>query len=391
MTVPKPYTPTIEKYPVRIYDDSFNLVAEIDDYISLVWTRRWRSAGEFELKVNRYSTGADQIEAGNWVSIYRAGIARIARIESMVLPLDENGKSSEVWTIRGTDAKGMFQQRISMVSVSAGTGYDTQTTVSAEAAMRHYIDGNLISATDAHRNISALELETVHSPELGGTVSYSARLETVAQILESLCLASPDQIGYDVVFLRDTKKLEYRTLKGTDRSSTLIFSTLIGNIGTISYSYDLTSTKNLAYVGDDGEDAARTFTEVYTGTEPAGIDRRELFIDGNDATTAAELTQAGTEALNENGIAESAEFTVLKDNTVHYSTAAAAGDFDLGDIITVVYGGIMTTSARIVELTEEYGTAGAYDDIKIVTGTLPNDIIRFLKLQDKKNSVRRRV
>jgi hypothetical protein len=390
--IPKPHTPVIENYPVGVYDENFNWIAEIDDYISLSWTRRWRTAGEFELQVSRYDkSGNDRdLDADYWISLYRGGIARIAQIKTMELPLDANGKASEIWTIRGPDAKGILASRIAMVGVTSGTGFDTQTAVSAEAAMRHYIDGNIISATDVNRRIAALEFETIHAPQLGGTVSYSARLEDLPAILEAICLASPDQVGYDVVFIRSTKKLQYRTLLGTDRSATVKFSTLIGNAAAMAYTHDRTPVKTVAYVGDAGVDAARTFSEVYDGTEPAGLDRIETFVDGSDTTTAAELTQRGHETLNECGAAETAEFSVLKDKSVQYSTRAAAGDYDNGDIVTVVYGGIMTMAARIVEITEEYGVNGSFDDVRITTGTSKDDLKRFFRQQEKKNSVRRR-
>lgn len=383
--------PEVERYPLRVYDSTFTLIGEIDDYVSLEWIRRWRTPGEFTLKVTRYDvTGADRDLSGNyWISIYRGGTTRIGRIENMEITCDQGtAGGAECWTIRGSDAKGIFKDRIAYVSVSAGTGYDTQTTQPAETAIRHYVDGNCISATDTSRNISALQLET--DGARGGNISYSARLEYLHEVIENILLASPTQIGYDVLFDRATKKLSLHFIAGTDRSASVKFSTLFGNASNVIYTYDTASLRNVAYVGDAGEDASRNFSKVPSGTEATGLDRREIFVDGSDATTSTELTQKGTEALRDAAVDESLTFDIVADNSFAYMTRDASGNFDLGDIITAVYSGVATVAARIIEITEQYGDS-AGTGVTLTLGTARPDMKAIVRLQERKYGKRRRV
>ena len=45
--------------------------------------------------------------------------------------------------------------------VSSGTGYDTQTAVDAESAMRHYVDVNCINASDLRAILQILCLQPI--------------------------------------------------------------------------------------------------------------------------------------------------------------------------------------------------------------------------------------
>ena len=386
--IPKPSLPAFEKYPLRVFNENFVLLAEIDNYESLSWTRRWRSAGEFTLRVSRYAEGADQLDEGHWISIYRGGITRMGCISSMEITTDPESSSSEIWEVKGLDAKGLLQQRIAYHLVGAGTGYDTQTTVTAEAACRHYIDTNIISAVNADRRIAELQLAT--NGGRGGTVSYSARLENLHEAIENILLASPDALGYDILFDPDTTMFTVTFALGNDLHATVQFNTGLGNVGIFHYVYDIANLKNLAYVGDSGLLAARVFTEVPVADPPSGWNRKEAFVDGSDTTTAAELIQKGTAALAELDISELAEFTVVPDNSFTYMTRDAAGDFDIGDIITAVYDVVALVESRIIEVVENYGGSTLLESITLKIGSKKPDLIRFLRIAGKQNSIPRR-
>jgi hypothetical protein len=257
------------------------------------------------------------------------------------------------------------------------------------------LDATGASATA--RNISSLQLET--DGGLGGVISYSARLELISDVLESVLKASPNQLGYEVLFDRANKKLKPHFWIGTDRSTgteKVVFSTGLRNISKdLEYSYDASALENVAYVGDSGEDAARTFTKVAAGTEATDLSRRESFVDGNDCTTAAELTAAGTTALVDASVDESMTFSIMLDNSFRYMSRDATGDFDLGDIIIVVYSGLVTTTGRIMEIIEGYNDGDANQSITLtVGGTYGDENAKFANLlntRDRQNKIRSRV
>ena len=53
--------------PIRVMDTAFNMLAEIDDYESLVWTRRWHKPGEFELHINVHKQATETLRKGRLV------------------------------------------------------------------------------------------------------------------------------------------------------------------------------------------------------------------------------------------------------------------------------------------------------------------------------------
>lgn len=53
--------------PIRIMDMGFNLFGEIDDYLSLVWIRRWHKPGEFSLYLDLDSLYADTLKEDNLI------------------------------------------------------------------------------------------------------------------------------------------------------------------------------------------------------------------------------------------------------------------------------------------------------------------------------------
>jgi hypothetical protein len=396
-TFPTLDIPAVEKYPVRIYDANLNWVAEYDDYISLTWIRRWRRPGEFSLKISRYNADGTErdIEPGYFVSMYRGGAARIARIDDMDISLDDRGKGSEIWSITGMDAKGLLSSRLTIAGISTGTGYDVQSGVAAETAIRYFITRNAISAvnaagaSDTNRNISQFELETVDGAK-GGTISYQTRLQVLTDVIEEILLASSG-IGYEVTFLKATKKFQINIRAGTDRSAAVQYNTLFGNLRSVDYRVNNNGVKTVAYVMGTGTGAARTVLEAYLTGYTTGLTRYETFVDGSatDNSTAQLLSQ-GNAVLIAIGSNQTMTFTIIEDNSFRYMTRDAAGDYDLGDLIKVVYAGIATLSGRIIEVNEAYSGNSAMATITLTIGTEISDLTRVVKAVNKKATTQAR-
>lgn len=146
-------------YPIRVYNSSLFLLCEIDVYDSLKWTRRWREPGAFEVTMNRYMPGAENLVKGNFVSMYRGGKDRLGQI-LLRRNVMEGGKDTEKVTVSGLDLKGILMKRGALYGTDTSTGYDSQTKILAGTAMRHYLDVNCISSSITKRNYSQLQLDT---------------------------------------------------------------------------------------------------------------------------------------------------------------------------------------------------------------------------------------
>lgn len=375
-------------YPVRVYDDSLSLVAEIDAYETLIWKRSWRGMGEVNFQVNRYVNGADALEIGSFISIYRGGVARLARIDNAGITLNKGGKKSEIWTFTGNDLKGLLAKRLSLYGINTGDGTDTVSATPAETALRHYVDVNCINATDTDRNYPFLELEA--DAARGNNISYVGRFQPLNQIFEECLLQSP-ALGYDIVFDRDASKLKLHFIAGTDRSASVQLNPNFGNVGMVDYADYRNGARNIVYVGGTGEGASRTVQKVQAATV-TGFDRAETFEDATVATTTDQLTAAGNSVLADLTVSPSIIVDFIDNGSYSYLPRTGAGDFDLGDVVTVVYPEVATVSSRIIETREVYQKSDSGNEqVTFTLGKQAPDFIKMVARIDKKTSTQGRL
>lgn len=367
----------MSNFPLLLFDNDLNFVGQIDDYNYLRWVRRYRRSGEFEFKINRYKNFVNLLLPSYFIAQQFNGTYRIGRIGSKNLSLSETGKISEDMVVRGLDATGVFKERICFHLTGTGTGYDDQTGVNGETAMRHYVDRNCITPTDPNRVVPFLVLDTNFNR--GANVNVRGRFQTVEEILESICLAT--QLGYEHVFDLPNKEFIFKVLEGADHSAStgtnpVIFSPEFDNVKILGYSFNEIDTRTFAYVGGQGEANLRTIQTTFIGSN-TGYNRREIFVDARDLTTTAELTQRGNERLAEVGVQEILEVEVLQQGPFQYLV-----DYNLGDIVTAVYPEIASSEQRIIEIIEEY-TVEIGQRITLTLGNEYPDLKSFLRLSKK--------
>ncbi len=332
--------------PLRVYDragGTLTLLAVIDAYEAIEWTRRWRGAGAWQAAISRHATGAEALREGRFISLPRRGQHLIGRIEVIEGQLTEEGEISENWIVSGREAGAILQDRICLHATDSGTGYDEQAGVTAETAMRHYVAVNAITPADPARAIPGLSLAEVDQGR-GGAVSARARFQSLPEILESLCLQSG--LGWQIDYDFTEREFVFDCREGRDRTAEILLSPRLGNCLIAGYRACLSDAPTTAIVAGQGEAAERTVVEVAPAT---GWARRELFVDARDLDAPEKLVIRGEERLAERGETTTLEVEYVPTATYRYMT-----DFDLGDIISAEYPGVCTMQARIVAVTEQY-------------------------------------
>lgn len=364
--------------PLRVYERSGStlmLMAVIDAYEAVEWTRRWRSPGEWQAVINRYATGAEFLKEGRFVSLPRRGQHLVGRIESIEGQQTDEGEISENWTVRGREAGIILQDRICLHGVSSGTGYDEQKNVVGETAMRHYVDVNAVNPTDPDRAIPGLVLAPVDQGR-GSSVTVSARFQPLPDLLEQIALQSG--LGWAVTYDFSGQQFVFSVLEGVDRSAEILLSPRLGNCLIAGYRACLSDAPTLAIVAGQGEAQDREIVQVGTAT---GWDRREVYVDARDLDATDALIARGEEKLAEVGETTTLEVEYIPTPTYRYMT-----DFDLGDIVSAEYPGVCTMQARIVAVTEQYPSG------RIVLGLGKEwpDLISLLRTVSKQNVEMRR-
>lgn len=378
---------------LKVFDRNLVMQTEIgpEIYDYFAYQREFRSHGSFTLYINANQPKAQYLlsEDAFLVEYYDGVKGRAGIIESVECTINNAGAAGQTLVISGREG-GTFAERVALANTLSATGYDT-ISGPAETVMRHYVNNNCINPLDAGgnaatvRRIPGLRLESTDGRK-GQTVSYSARLETVLDILESVSAAG--EVGWEVVFDREELGFIFSVIEGEDKTS-VILKPEYHTVEALQYQDNRMNSKTYVYVGGSGEGASRTIIGEHLGTsEPSGFDRREMFVDMSSATTSDELVTAGASELLTRAQSVSIS-AVAASNATRYEYQV---DYDLGDFVTVDFSGIATAQVRIVSILDETvkGDRGNVRKITLNMGTEPSDIRRVIRRNSKAKPEERR-
>ncbi|MBE6506423.1 MAG: hypothetical protein E7Z72_00655 [Methanocorpusculum parvum] len=377
---------------IQVYGKNLELQTEISSevYEYFRYERNFRVNGAFTLHINKNHPKAPYLLAPDALAVvyYDGKKARAGIIETVECSISENGAAGETLIISGREG-GTLTERLAIAATGINTGYDV-CSGDAESCMRYFVDRNCINALDSagkpapNRKIPHLILEP-QDENRGEQVAYSARFETVADILETLGYAGG--IGWEIIFDRASSAFVFSILPGEDHTQGTSYPVILKpewhTVESLSYMDDRVNSKTMVYIGGDGEAAERTVAQSYLGTaEPSGFERREFFVDASDSTTAEEI---GTVALSELQ-AHAPSLTISAVAASSSQRYVYQTDYDLGDWVTVDYTGIATIDIRIIGIVDEVvaGQRGSIRKITLHMGTEPADIRRIVKQHSRK-------
>ncbi|MEH6941538.1 siphovirus ReqiPepy6 Gp37-like family protein [Bacillus sp. JJ722] len=370
--------------PIRILNANMDIQGEIDDYESMLPNFSWHGIGDIELRINRYAEHADKLIKGNLIRVGK-DLKKVFIIKHREIELDENGKISENWLIKGYSLKAIVAERLTIPP--SHTAYDNKSG-NAETVMKHYINQHIINPVDPGRKIPQLVLAA--NLNRGVHLSWSSRFKNLAEEMTEMSLASG--LGWDVFLDTVNKKWVFDVIEGRDLTSSqkinppVIFSPQFESLKTLRYTESELNYKNFAYVAGQGEGVERRVIEIGTQT---GLDRHEIFIDARDiaeeidkevpdgqggtttekvprpeAEIIKDLTDRGNQQLKELMQEQYLEGQQLTDSSFVYQE-----DYNLGDIVTIqnkAWG--VTMDARITGIKEIHEQGGF-----LIEGTFGNN------------------
>jgi len=162
--------------------------------------------------------------------------------------------------------------------------------------------------------------------------------------------------------------------------------TSLGNVGSETgiYALDLSPTGYLV-IGTYPGGFIYQSMNVTLEKIPTGINRSEILVDASDAQSAGTITAQGAQTITD--LEEVDTLTcVIEPGT---TTFVYGSDFDLGDMVTVMYPGIVQKSARILTIQEEYSLSAGFQDT-ITLGSTGTDLGSVIKKANKANSKAKR-
>jgi hypothetical protein len=314
------------KYKLYVRDQNFNRVAEIDDYSKLEIVLNFNMIGTWQLELPSNSNAAYELikpQAG--IIVLRNGQTLFSGPTKIVNR--KWNKSGDKITVSGFD-DNIFLQRSLAYPVTSGPPYTAQAydvrTGKAETIMKAYLNANIGSGAQSNRKIN---ITTDTDLGLGLTVTGRARFQTLMELFGGLALAGGD-MGFKVV--QSNNALLFTTYIPSDKTSTVIFSPLLGNL--IDFEYTLTAPdENYVIAGGTGEGTARIFAEQGDSDSISVYGRMEHFIDSRDVSSTSELLQSV-----QNELVQMAEQTALSITPIETNAIQFGRDYNLGDKVTVV-------------------------------------------------------
>lgn len=351
---------------------TFEREAVIENYTSLIWTKRARACGDFELYM--------RADAETYQALYGGEFPRfLVREQDVLGPLTYRNvmridglgsraqfmsaaESGDWMTVTGQDLKSLLYQRIIPRQTIAKATLPNICTA--------LLNANVISPTDANRTIAGFTR--------GADDLVTADISTT-QVERQW---TGDNLGAAIQELLDTRNLmfdveitngryEFTIYEGRDRSldqntnDFVVFSYDFENLLNSNYAKGRTEDyANASYIGGEGEGTARTIVSAETAGAQ-GADRYELWVDARNSSSNdgeisaseynAQLRQEGREAYLETQEKSAPTFDAEIDLTV--SPFHLGRDFSLNDVVQID-GFWATSAARVTEIIESESDKG---------------------------------
>ena len=332
---------------IYFLDSEFKERYVLDIFKSLIWVKRYYTAGDFELYTPATAEITSMLATCSYIS--RDDDNCVMIVENIKITTDvENGN---FYTISGRSLESILARRI----VSGATSHQfTIETDDAAKVIYQLVKINIGEDAEFNRIISNFVTDT--------TFTYPANIKMqitgkdLMQAITDICMT----YGFGFRILVDNGNIIFSLYAGSITDVT--FSAEFDNLINSDYEYNGENFKNVAYVAGEGEGTARKWTNV-NGETYSGLDRRELVVDARDISSNNGeigennyydmLATRGAEKLAEQQIVKAFSGDIEPQTTYRYKE-----DYNLGDIVTVDNGYGVTATPRIIEIIECWDDTG---------------------------------
>lgn len=338
---------------VYILDREFNTTGVIDEYYSLIWTTRFRGAGEVQLELPATRENVAQLPIGAYLQL-PSDPDTLMVLETM--QVSQSFEEGAILKMTGHSLESLVNRRVAQ---RINAALKTNPALIVKGLM----NDNAVEASNEKRNFPKMVLGEMDEdvPE-DKFITYGIDGQNVYDLIDELCdyadlgwRIKPDYETKGFIF--ELYRGEKRTYDQTDNPWVVFSSSYDNLISSQLIASDLTKYNALMYKGpeayyDDGKKLRDQIRDsVWTGdTEPSGLDRREVFMESNqswndpDSATGALYSQATM-----------AEF--LKDDAKVALEEASEKDAFEGELDTLrqfVYG-VDFQIGDICQMSTEYG------------------------------------
>ena len=333
-----------DKPQIKLYkyvNSEFKLIAIIDDYQECSFEHKLFEAGQFTITINYNIPNAQLFERGLWVQFGNKPF-NFGEISNISDSIGEQGKASQTRVITGYDARHIFSRR---VIKSLNNNNTWSLTAKGELCIRQLVADQCGANAEEKRKLPVINV--IPENPIGAEYSVS---ESFTNLYETLVtIATQSKIGWRVVF--DGENLTLECYEGTDRHSTVQFSTEFDSLSNGQFTDSSESFTNAVYVGGKGSGEDRDIYEgeqEIEGATPEGLDRYESWDNQSSMTTEEEYEAEAKSILSQYGQTLQVSGQGLVQCPYIYGE-----QYDVGDIITIEFSG-KSAQVQILSVSEHW-------------------------------------
>lgn len=331
-----------------VLNQSFESIAVIDNYKSMIWTDRYNAYGDFEICFAMDIKLLNVLKEDYY--IWSKDSEHCMIIEN--IKIDADVEDGNQLIVTGRSLESILERRIiwgqRIFTGNLQNGIQTmlnECIISPSIEDRKIANFVFVASTDS--KITDLKIDHQY---IG---------ECLYDVIKGLC--EENNIGFKIV-LTESNEFAFSLYAGVDRSYNqtenpyVVFSPKFENIINSNFFSSKTDFRNVALVAGEGEGSARKTTVV---GKASGLDRRELFTDARDVSST---TDSGT--LSDSEYIKQLQTKGLKDLSDHTPSVAFEGEVDASGLFN--YGDDFFIG-DIVQIADEYGNEGAAYISELIT------------------------
>lgn len=341
---------------LTIYDPNFIAIEVVDNFFSLIWTKRYSSYGDFQIEVPLEDGIPDWIRCDNYVTNSDDNEEGYYMIIDTIETQDNEDHGKSI-IVSGKSLEYILNRRI----VWEQTAYSNRKT---SAIIQDLLNKSFISPSLGIRKMDNFVFEL--QADVSDLSTVSAEYTGDSIYTSVINLAAEDHYGISIRYQNDTRIFLCKMYKGVDRTvifdnykGAVIFSTDMDNLISSNYLESTEKYANVILAMGQGTGANRT--RYILGTV-SGFNRREYYKDARDVSTSAALQQRANEALKENDIKQVLEGEIISEPFIY------GQDYFVGDIVEIQNSFGIVRKARIEEMIFSQDESGIniYPTVEII-------------------------
>lgn len=347
-------------YNIYIRDSNFKRVGEVTDFSKLELIPRFNAVGSFVLDLPTDCPAARELIKDKAGIIVKKDGNNIfsGTVISRYRKWDSSG---DTMTLSGKDDNWYIAKMLAWPEINGGFNlqdYDVRTG-SAETVMKQYVEYNCGPSAFPGRKMLTVEADV----GMGLSVTGSARFDNLLDFLSSLALRGGG-LGFKVV--QDGNELVFQVYQPTDKTRSVFFSPLLGNLSSFEYS-NIAPDSNAVVIGGSGEGAARYIMWKDNAESIIKYSRIETFVDQRNTLDETELVKSMDEELINKAEKNSFSFTPIDTPQLSFGK-----EYGLGDKVSIV----LTQPNEVIDVETLHYFISAFQ-------TVPTQQERVRKIQEK--------